>query len=302
MTELGASLSLLPAPRLLALSKSPIALDFDNTVVFQIVIFSLLIVVLKPLLFDPMLKVFGLREERTEGAKAIARELEEQAGELLQRYAADAQDAPPAPGAPALQAPGAAPVLPKHRKKRPNAPDAPAPPPAPAPEMAVQAPATPKPEAEPEHAPTFSDVNWYYGFLGEKAGVEPSLLWRPKGTPVPFAALALNTLALYWLLYRFGKKPIMDALRQRKESIMRGMEEAAALKAEAEQSLAKYKKKLDDVDQEVARIRSEMREAGESERQRILSEAKERRARLERDARTLIEQELKAAREQLPRA
>jgi F-type H+-transporting ATPase subunit b len=36
-----------------------------------------------------MLKVFGLREERTEGARATARELEEKAGELLTRYEAE---------------------------------------------------------------------------------------------------------------------------------------------------------------------------------------------------------------------
>jgi F-type H+-transporting ATPase subunit b len=71
------------------MSGSPIDLDFNNVVVFQAVIFVFLIVVLKPLLFDPMLKVFGLREERTEGARLKARELEEQAGELLTRYEAE---------------------------------------------------------------------------------------------------------------------------------------------------------------------------------------------------------------------
>jgi F-type H+-transporting ATPase subunit b len=63
-----------------------VPLDFDRTVLLQIVLFALLIVVLKPLLFDPMLKVFALREERTEGARTTARELQEKAGELLQRY------------------------------------------------------------------------------------------------------------------------------------------------------------------------------------------------------------------------
>lgn len=63
-----------------------VPLDFDRTVIVQIVLFTLLIVVLKPLLFDPVLKVFALREERTEGARATARHLQEQAGELLQRY------------------------------------------------------------------------------------------------------------------------------------------------------------------------------------------------------------------------
>jgi F-type H+-transporting ATPase subunit b len=71
------------------MSGSPIELDFNNIVVFQIVIFVALILILKPLLFDPMLKVFALREERTDGARDTARELEERAGELLTRYEAE---------------------------------------------------------------------------------------------------------------------------------------------------------------------------------------------------------------------
>lgn len=86
MTGFGALTHSLPSARVLAMSGSPIDLDFNNAVVFQIVIFVFLILVLKPLLFDPMLKVFALREERTEGARDTARELEEQAGELLVRY------------------------------------------------------------------------------------------------------------------------------------------------------------------------------------------------------------------------
>lgn len=89
MTGFGALPHLLPSARLLAMSSSPIDLDFNNVVVLQFVIFIFLILVLKPLLFDPMLKVFALREERTEGARQTARELEEQAGELLQRYEAE---------------------------------------------------------------------------------------------------------------------------------------------------------------------------------------------------------------------
>ena len=63
-----------------------VPLDFDRSVLLQVVVFAVLIVVLKPLLFDPVLKVFALREERTEGARAIARELQEKAGELLRKY------------------------------------------------------------------------------------------------------------------------------------------------------------------------------------------------------------------------
>ena len=69
-----------------AMAGGGVPLDFDRTVLLQIVVFAVLIVVLKPLLFDPMLKVFALREERTDGARATARELQEKAGELLRRY------------------------------------------------------------------------------------------------------------------------------------------------------------------------------------------------------------------------
>jgi F-type H+-transporting ATPase subunit b len=152
------------------------------------------------------------------------------------------------------------------------------------------------------HAPTFDDINWFHGFLGEKEGLsEPDLLWRPKGMPVPFGALALNAAILYWLLIRFGKKPISEGLKARKLGIMKGMEEAAKVKAQAEARLADYQQKLDDIDQEVARIKREAKESSEAESARILSEAKERRARMERDARTLVDQELKAAREALLR-
>jgi F-type H+-transporting ATPase subunit b len=88
MIEPGAALSwLYPSPNLVM--AGGVTLDFDNTVVYQIVLFSFLIVVLKPLLFDPMLKIFALREERTDGARKEARELDEQAGELLTRYEAE---------------------------------------------------------------------------------------------------------------------------------------------------------------------------------------------------------------------
>ncbi len=63
-----------------------VTVDFDRTVIIVMVLFTFLIVVLEPLLFRPALKVFALREEKTEGARAQARHLQERAGELLRRY------------------------------------------------------------------------------------------------------------------------------------------------------------------------------------------------------------------------
>lgn len=154
-------------------------------------------------------------------------------------------------------------------------------------------------EHDESHVPTLDEYNWFYGFFGEKEGVEPSFLYRPKGMPVPFGALLLNSGILYWLLIRFAKKPIAEALKSRKAVILRGMEEAGKMKSDAEARLADYEQKLAHIDQEIARVRQEMRATGQAERSRILAEAKEKRARMEREAQILLGQELKAARELL---
>jgi F-type H+-transporting ATPase subunit b len=60
--------------------------DFDLTFVLQMVVFATLIVVLRPLLYEPVLRVFEEREKRTEGARDSARSMQEEAGELLRRY------------------------------------------------------------------------------------------------------------------------------------------------------------------------------------------------------------------------
>ena len=61
-------------------------IDFDLTFLGQMVVFSVLIVLLKPLLYDPILRLFEEREKRTDGAKADARSMQEKAGELLRKY------------------------------------------------------------------------------------------------------------------------------------------------------------------------------------------------------------------------
>jgi F-type H+-transporting ATPase subunit b len=61
-------------------------LDFDLTFLVQMAAFAILVMILRPLLFDPLLKLFEERERRTEGAKLLARKMDEKAGELLQRY------------------------------------------------------------------------------------------------------------------------------------------------------------------------------------------------------------------------
>lgn len=70
-------------------SAGGVSVDFDMTFALQMLIFMVLVVALKPLLFDPILRVFEEREKRTEGARDEARAMQQEAGELLQRYEAE---------------------------------------------------------------------------------------------------------------------------------------------------------------------------------------------------------------------
>jgi F-type H+-transporting ATPase subunit b len=57
--------------------ESPVEVSFDLTALIMVGLFILLMLVLKPLLFDPMLKLFEERETRTVGTIAKARAIDE---------------------------------------------------------------------------------------------------------------------------------------------------------------------------------------------------------------------------------
>ena len=145
------------------------------------------------------------------------------------------------------------------------------------------------------------EFNWFHGMVGVKEGVEPSLLWRTADMPTPFAATLLNTALLFGILFKVARAPVAKGLADRRQRIMRGIEEAAAMKAEAKKQLDFYRAKLDNLDSEIERVRREMRDGAETERKRVLDDAAARRTRLEQEARTLLDQELKALRVELTR-
>lgn len=67
-------------------ASSDVNVDLDLSFAAQFVIFTALILVLKPLIFDPLIRVWEERERRTDGAKQDAREMDEKAAELMSRY------------------------------------------------------------------------------------------------------------------------------------------------------------------------------------------------------------------------
>jgi F-type H+-transporting ATPase subunit b len=70
------------------LSEGGVTVDLDASLLVQIALFVVLLVVLKPLLFEPMLKLFEEREKRIEGTRREASKEDERSAKALAKYEA----------------------------------------------------------------------------------------------------------------------------------------------------------------------------------------------------------------------
>jgi len=84
-----ASLNALGAAGLKSFRAGAVDVDFDLTVVGQIALFLILLAILKPVLFDPMLKLFEEREKRIEGRIKKARDIDNKSAQALAKYEAE---------------------------------------------------------------------------------------------------------------------------------------------------------------------------------------------------------------------
>jgi F-type H+-transporting ATPase subunit b len=84
---------------LLAAAPQAINVDIDLTFLVQLVLFVGFTLLLKPILLDPMLKLFEEREKRIDGAKAQARKIDEKSAGALATYEAEMNKARATAGA-----------------------------------------------------------------------------------------------------------------------------------------------------------------------------------------------------------
>jgi F-type H+-transporting ATPase subunit b len=132
------------------------------------------------------------------------------------------------------------------------------------------------------------------GGHGEGEHAAPAKGWVATDTykVINFAVLAI---ALVFLL----RKPLTKALSDRIQSIKDQLADLEARKTEAEQELAAYNQKFQQLEQEAEKIVDQYIQQGQEAKARILEEAKSAAVKLEEQARRNIEHEFKKAREQL---
>jgi F-type H+-transporting ATPase subunit b len=133
----------------------------------------------------------------------------------------------------------------------------------------------PKEEAE-EHGP--KEINW--------------VDFDNKEQP-PYLAALINFAILITIYVTFGRKPIEAALIARRDEVKKQIDEAQKIKHEAEARQKQYASKLNDLGAELESTKAALAAAGAGEKARIVKEAEEKAARMEKDAHFLLEQEKK---------
>jgi len=87
-------------------------------------------------------------------------------------------------------------------------------------------------------------------------------------------AQALNFLILVWLMKRFLYKPVLHAIDEREKRIAAELADAAAKKAEAEKAREEFQHKNETFDQQRAALLSKATDEANTERQRLLDDAR----------------------------
>jgi len=108
---------------------------------------------------------------------------------------------------------------------------------------------------------------------------------------------AVNLVILLAVLVYFARKPLQAYFEKRRSDIAGELQSSADELATAESTYAKWQRRMIDLEGELDEIRATSRQRAEAERERIIEDARATAERVQRDATTAIELELRRARE-----
>ena len=109
----------------------------------------------------------------------------------------------------------------------------------------------------------------------------------------------INFVLLFAVLFVLLRKPVRTYFDVRRNAIRVELQEAAALKKEAETRYAQWQRRLNDLQDELDAIRRTARERADAERESLLADARKSAERIRQDAAAAVDQEVRRARARL---
>lgn len=166
--------------------------------------------------------------------------------------------------------------------------------------FAQQAPHAPQhPRVHPVPAPAVSSASptdEHKEAAEEETGPADMKLWDTQifnNKQPPYAALLFNFAILLLVYYRYGKKPVAEALKNRKTTIASSIENAQKILSEAKQRSKRYRAKLEKVAEDAEQGKQTQISTGKGEAELLIRAADEKAARIARDATFILDQEKK---------
>lgn len=108
------------------------------------------------------------------------------------------------------------------------------------------------------------------------------------------AAQIINFLILVWLLKRFLYKPVLRAMDQREQRLVKVLKDAERQKSDAENERQAFENKSQELDREKETVLKKAAEQAEEERKKLISAARDEAARLEAGWREALDREKNA--------
>jgi len=138
---------------------------------------------------------------------------------------------------------------------------------------------------------TLNSVTAYASGGGEEGGSKA--LW------IDFIWRMVNFAILVWFLYWVGANKIKEFFSGRREDIKNTLAEAVAGKEEAEKKFKEYSNRLDKASEEMNNIIEAIKNQGLIEKEKMIEDAHTAAEKIKEEAKMRIEQEFKAAVNQL---
>jgi F-type H+-transporting ATPase subunit b len=170
-----------------------------------------------------------------------------------------------------------------------------------------------------------AEINQVHGWLGvnnDKAvpppgapGTQAWWLWRatpypwrydnhddhcdPRNEPVPLLAGIINLGALIYLLVRFGRRPLREALVKRRIDVTSEIDKARNIRLEAQKRVDRYQDDLEHLDDKLAAMRDQYAAEGVTDEARLVEDMQQARERMLADTDLRLVQEEKVLRDSL---
>jgi F-type H+-transporting ATPase subunit b len=149
-------------------------------------------------------------------------------------------------------------------------------------EAPAEAEASADSSAAGEHSGEHEGLNWFgWTGFGDKGETRPAL-----------GFMFINFVIVAVITFLILRGPIGRRMSTRRDALVKALDDANAMKAEAQRALEEARAKMEMLEVEMARIREDLLSSGKAEAARIGAEADKRAVRMQEDAGAAVQQEV----------